>query len=67
MDRVDRLIDNGKIERLKQYLQMVLDQGITGTPDKLVKRAIRMMISAKKAKGGGPRWADDHDEDDKGD
>jgi hypothetical protein len=67
MDRVDRLIDNGKIEKLKHYLQMVLDQGITGTPDKLVKRAIRMMISDKKAKGGGNRWADDHDEDDRGD
>lgn len=42
MGRVERLSDENR-ERLNHYLTTLLDQGFTGTPDKMVMRALRKM------------------------
>jgi hypothetical protein len=61
LGKVDVVLGSRWGEKFRDYLQDMLDQEMTGTPDKLVRRALAKVSAARKAKKN--RFADDHDDD----
>lgn len=61
VDKMNVVLGSRWADKFRDYIQDMLDQEMTGTPDKLVKRALAKISAARKAKRN--KFADDHDDD----
>jgi hypothetical protein len=65
MRRADEVLRTRRAKKFRDYIKDMIDQGMKGTPDKLVKRALAEISADRKAKKN--KFADDYSDDDYGD